>query len=183
MTSSTSKRPTPLPLPKVTFLTGGSDRQRELLATAIANLDPEMLIDDLESSIRQSSHVLFCGCISNDGKYPKNWPGFSISFEQWMSGYIDFIREELGEDGVGMIALQELKESLGIIYDRCIYRDLKHLSDVNPFALEYGPRECCVIHLGMTPAATLQDVHHIWLAMPEVHSQIELLRHELEPVR
>lgn len=179
----------PLPLPKFTFLFGGRTQPRFALASEIANLDREMLLQDLEEPLRLATHSLFYGGYQPDlnltdpaeriKAIPSVSKEFQYTIDDWLYALEELLRAKVTSGALGKIALWNyVNDNSEFFFTRVLFRDAETETDIQPFIDTFGKSSICCIHLGAI-SSFVTKCNHIWLPIPEVEKQIDYLRREL----
>ena len=196
MTSAAN--PPPLSLPKFTFLCGPQSPAKNLLAAAISERDPGLMLCDFESPLRDATVSLFFGGdilghdLTDENERRKFLPcslswqeasGGKISTADFLKGLGEFLESTHGPGVLGRIAFKSyLDDGCDTVFDRAIFRDAFAAADIVPFATRFGSDACLCINLGpLTHNFTLPmaGVKCIWIAVPELDKQMAQLEREL----
>lgn len=177
----------PLPLPKFTFLCGGPQTARHALATAIANRDSEMLLQDFEEPLRNATHALFFGGFNIDRdltkleerSVPLPTASASVTVELWLAEFQRHLRSFVDTDALGRIALHNwIEDGQELFFQRALWRDTQLLRDIDPFVARFGADSCLCIYIGAL-GAVHRECLNIWLPTPDLDKQMLDLEREL----
>lgn len=165
-----------LNLPKFTFLCNphsGAQTLANALADAIIDQDEDIVANDFEEPLRDSTQELFFGGYRNGLPNPpplntKLFHDAPYTIEDWYTT----LREGLSrfsEDALGRIAYSSwVRNGESEVFRRFIYRDARSRWEIIPFAQSF-PHECLAIHLDSMPwvfPAGIQ-VKHVVLTKPD----------------
>jgi hypothetical protein len=179
----------PLPLPQFTFLLAAAGNGQDDLAAAIAALDDELLVEDLEKPLRLATEALFFGSI-----YDVEWTGdtnlspFDVAAADWLRNFEHFLKLQanFGPSVLANLAIHEYQqESRADFFHRTLYRDARMACEVEAFANIFEPNACLTIHVGPITAQLSPIGRNIWLpnGTTDVDERIAFLSHELTLVR
>lgn len=185
------REPPPFLLPRFTFISGPWHRDqplRDALASALCELDGELLPLDFEEPLRMATCALFfggfsleCDLTSPALRAEALLPPTPACASDFISDLRMLLRGTWGEGALGRIALRDYqRDGTDMIYSRCIFRDASHPPDVKVFADTFGHNAILVLHVGeLRNAVDFGPGKHIWLPRPSVEKQIEDLTREL----
>lgn len=181
-------------LPRFIFLIGQRTNALARAITSELGPDSRTMTCDLQEPIKNATTDLFFqeSLFNIDLDDPavqgqEIFKGSLCTVHEWMVDFHKLLKERTRESILGDMAVKfYLENGHNEIFNQIIYTNPTCLAEIHAFVDAFSAAECIIINVGslVTGAlwrTNLPGVRFIWLAMPEVTSQMAELRRALEP--
>lgn len=141
----------PFTLPKYTFIVNGTKEERRALMLAIAERDPNLLVDALEEPLTVASAMLFWDVRSpNLREAVKNslpFPHTVGDFDDWIEMFLEALKSFAGPLALAHLAIPRIEEAADFAA-RFIFIDAQEDEVLKHLITYFGVDSCLVLSIG-----------------------------------
>lgn len=152
-------------LPKLTFITGPNGVGKTTLANLLFDEVPGLQTHSFSYPLRLATlGMFFDGNLTHDltahSAKVRPLPGFpSMQVRQFINALGSFVRTTLGEDALGILAEQQVKQEEEY-FQHFVFDDLRRNTDLEPLMHEHPHDAALVIHLSRPGVSMHADFPH-----------------------